>query len=682
MRDPRRYLLRAHRTFESKLRRAVLTALGLAVVAALCASYAGQKIASRHGLDDFWSPGLGIVAIASLEVFGSLFLALAVLFAWRRRLGLRIFLFMLLIALSYAGLRAGLREHTRYIGENLLTRRPDLVAAFEEKFRTKVFLVAPTDPYPVQVPENDRTNPLVIRFAPLRTRNFLPNREVDLVLTDTDGREVAGKRLSPQSPDASQLVSLWRVIPGRREVFLSVQRRGWLNRALGGYLTFVAVAAPVPASPGPNFVLISYDALRADHLRCYGYQKDTSSSIDAMAAQSALFSNASSQASSTLPSHVSILTSLYPINHAMVSRRFELPGIKLRGEINTLAEYLRDGGYECAAFTEGGFLSSIYGFDRGFDVYDNGDGESAYPADGLIDKTFDKASKWVRDHRDSKFFVFIHSYQTHYPYSPPKPFDTMFDPKYAGKLGNALTCDQISDIRQGKLTLTDADISHIVALYDGEIRYADGFIGSLRTLLDEIGIGKNTVVILTSDHGVELNDHGIVPQHGETIYEDQTHVPLIFYCPAQFAPTRSEVPVELNDIMPTILDLAGIEPPAYLEGRSLVPILNGKGVPVSDQRPVIAEAEAARVIRSLRKGALKYIRNFDGSPEEFFDLSTDRSERNNLVRRFPDKVRQMRGEMDVWLERQRWLGAERKTDQQVAPLPQEVRDRLKALGYL
>ena len=310
-----------------------------------------------------------------------------------------------------------------------------------------------------------------------------------------------------------------------------------------------------------GIILISLDTLRADHLGCYGYHRNTSPFIDTFSKESVVFENTAVQSPWTLPSHMSIMTSLYPSFHGVVKKSSRLPESRV-----TLAQLLRKGGYQTAAFTDGGNVGSVFGFNRGFDLY-----EDEWIG---IAKTVPKVKQWLNENGSKPFFLFIHCYDIHSPYNPPPPYNALFhDFIYRGNLvPSTPTLLSTTNKKKNELNITDQDIRHFIALYDGGIRYTDQWIGNLLSYLRSSGLYENSLIIITSDHGEEFMEHGAF-SHWQLYYRPNLHVPLIMRIPGYpKEEIRINQLVQSIDLLPTILDIA--ELPAYNEaqGVSLLPL--------------------------------------------------------------------------------------------------------------
>lgn len=333
------------------------------------------------------------------------------------------------------------------------------------------------------------------------------------------------------------------------------------------------------ASVDYNVVIICLDTLRADHLSCYGYSRETTPNIDRlMAAQGILFEWAISQSNLSQYSHAALFTSEYVFKHKHNfvhitdrGRRFSV-----NDEI-TLAEVLRDNGYKTAAFIYNQpHLSPEYGLNKGFDKYNFGI-DTKRPKVSFK-KTVPQALSWIKKHRKNKFFVFLHSFDIHSPFC--SPYEHFFDPHYKepSNIEFRSSTQDHSFCRHHPVVemLTQ---EHIIAHYDGGIKYADVFVGKFLRQLKHWGLLDRTIVILLSDHGETMGEHGNVPfYHGLTMYDEELHVPLIIMHPGlEYRGVRIASQVQLINVMPTVLDFLGIKRGQMkIDGRSLVDLIKGK----------------------------------------------------------------------------------------------------------
>ena len=248
-------------------------------------------------------------------------------------------------------------------------------------------------------------------------------------------------------------------------------------------------------------VLILLDTVRADHLGCYGYHRPTSPNLDALARAGVKFEQAVSPSPWTLPSVAALLAAEYP-------QRVLKKGQLLR----SLVERLSEAGITAAAFTEGGYVSRAYGLDRGFDHYEEEEGpvQLLKPGErrdpntrGGIEHTFAMARRWLSRNQNRRFFLFIHTYEPHTPYTN----DDFTQGIESGLVGPVFAIDLIPRIRSRELVLNDADVEYVKALYDGDILNSDLHVGEFLTFLEDRGLRDRTLLVITSDHGEELNDH-------------------------------------------------------------------------------------------------------------------------------------------------------------------------------
>jgi arylsulfatase A-like enzyme len=368
------------------------------------------------------------------------------------------------------------------------------------------------------------------------------------------------------------------------------------------------VACGPTSDPVRRIVIVTFDTTRADRLGCYGYEDAATPNIDAFAADGVLFEQAVSAIPTTLPSHSTMFTGLYPFDHGV---RYNIV-FRLGAEAFTLAEALRSAGYGTAAFPASFILASRFGLNQGFDTwseppksdlrYAGSPGTVQRPAGEGVDL----ALEWLERQRGRKSFLWLHFYDPHAPYTPPFPFLSRF---------------------RGRP-------------YDGEIAYADAQFGRLLEHLRADDDWRSTLVVVAGDHGEGLHEHR-ERFHASLVYETTQRVPLIIGAPAA-RPGRVAEPVGLADLMPTVLDLAGIDPPPGLRGTSLRPALEGGRLP---RRDLYFESLAGALnygwaeLEGVRRGSWKLI---DSPDPELFDLETDPSERINLALLEPERVTDLR----------------------------------------
>jgi arylsulfatase A-like enzyme len=421
----------------------------------------------------------------------------------------------------------------------------------------------------------------------------------------------------------------------------------------------------------PSVLLISIDTLRADHLSCYGYARETSPHLDAFARDAALFENAYAQAPFTLTSHMSIFTSLFPESHDVTEER------KLSSRVPLLTEVLRDAGYTTLGFYSGYWLDPTYGFARGFDRY-----ERHHSGDEAIEKTLSVLPEVAGT--DKPFFLFFHLMDVHSGpldekgqplYNAPPAYRDFFLPHPELDTARHLS----RRIYNGRIVLTEKERANVVAQYDGGILYADWIVGQLLRKTKELGLYEPALIIVTSDHGESLGDHGTFKGHG-LLWENGLRVPLLVKLPkhhgsgVQWQGKRLRYRVQSIDVAPTILSVARLDVPAPAQGWSLL---------TPGDRVVLAQrARRKPGGTALVDGRYKLVGG--GSKWSLFDLVADpgevhslHAERPNLLRRMEGKL----GELSRELRDTRNLLAQDEADTPVT-LDQDTREELRALGYL
>ena len=446
--------------------------------------------------------------------------------------------------------------------------------------------------------------------------------------------------------------------------------------------------APRESAGGrPNVLLVSIDSLRPDHLHCYGAEHDTSPVIDALARDGTRFQTVVSPSSWTLPAHLTLLTGLPPERHGVVD-----DATRLRGDALFLTEVLWQAGYTTAGFVSAPYLDAMYGFSQGFDLYDDYSiakrsfeasqhGSTSPLLLGIFDAWLER---WNADGRERPFFAFLHMWDVHYDYTPPPPYDTMFDPDYRG----SVTGEDFELGTQVHVGMDPRDLAHVVALYDGEIRYTDHYLGLVLERLRALGILDQTIVVVTADHGDEFLEHGR-KGHKQALYDESILVPLIIRYPGTVPAGRVvNEQVRLMDVGPTILTLAGLPRPADFGAAGTGPYaardLGPWVTAPPDRRPPPLPAfsdlvgDAPVPLASIRTPDLKLIQEQGaGGREELYALASDPGERTNLLPGAAPAVVPLQQELSDW--RTTWSDRHLAA---AATLDEEHRERLRALGYL
>jgi arylsulfatase A-like enzyme len=471
------------------------------------------------------------------------------------------------------------------------------------------------------------------------------------------------------------------------------------HRLVRGRGTQPAVAGGGGKATGPNIVFILIDTLRKDHLPMYGYSRNTSPALAEFARQGLVFTTAYAQASYTRASVATLFSSLYPSVHKANADRDFLPS-----SVPLLPESLRAAGYQTFAISANAQVSPTFGYARGFDAFRVWKTESefrvtlagrilikllGYPMMGRLlneprelvptaDSITDATLEWVDEAGREPFFLYVQYIDPHDPYRAPAPYDRSFDhradpPRRAG-------VDPLATVSGADRAKVAKDLDD----YDGEIRFVDHHTGRLLKGLEQRGLLSNTLVIITSDHGEEFYDHA-QDNHGRTAYEEVVRVPLIFWWPDRIpAGSTSDALVGLIDLMPTILDVAGLEPPPGVQGRSLAALLRDPSAPWSP-RPLLMQVISKMFeIEAMRDGSLKYIRYARGAregQEELYDLATDPLERSNLVEQRQARVASLRKTLDAFNDvLDRYSSA--IPAEQIDKMDRDTERALRSLGYI
>ncbi|MBW1854384.1 MAG: sulfatase-like hydrolase/transferase [Deltaproteobacteria bacterium] len=371
----------------------------------------------------------------------------------------------------------------------------------------------------------------------------------------------------------------------------------------------------VPSSPdNPNIILISLDTLRAQSMSCYGFKKKTTPFIDQIAKEGVLFANMCAAATSTPPSHMSMMTGLYLSVHGVLNKQV------LDQKIKTLPEILSDIGYATCAVTEDGFLVRDMGFGRVFDAYyeikDVVLFDKLSVVGGFAKDVFKRGKNWIDEKIDQKFFLFLHTYEVHGPLFPPPPYDTMF----LKSPDNYSKYFKLFREYKGRVDMHSIPPEFLRAQYEGEIRYVDEVIKDFMAFLNNRGLGRKTLVIITSDHGEELFERQNIVGHGYHTYDTESHIPFIMWMPGKIPPgIRIKNQVSNVDILPTVVDFLQLNLMEQVQGQSLYPLIQGPNS--YDERLVFCETAKQNCVRSLQYKFIDsnelYLYNSD--PEEQYN---------------------------------------------------------------
>ena len=427
-----------------------------------------------------------------------------------------------------------------------------------------------------------------------------------------------------------------------------------------------------------NVILISIDSLRADHTSAYGYRRDTTPTLQSLAAAGVRFENTSSTTSWTLPAHMSMLTGRSLLGHGVIA-----DDRALTGDVPTLAQSFQAAGYTTKAITSAPYLEHRFGFDHGFDDYDDQtvrfDSTSASyqtVTAPLVQKT---AAKWLTTHRNQQFFLFLHYWDVHYDYAPGPPYDTMFDPDYRGSING----DNFYFNPAVNKSMKPEDLAHVVALYDGEIRLVDDHLAALLRTLGYLGLSDKTIIVVTADHGDEFFEHGHKGHH-RTLYEEVLHVPLVLYVPG-LEPTERRVTMETSivDIMPTLLSIVGIEIPKGVEGVDMSSVAyRGDSEWDRSTEGELYRRGSLNVQVSLQNERTKIIEEFYRLQMHSYDLTLDPGEHTPRATHIGFATA-LASELTGWLNGE-WRVFRGRIDHNGVNhihLDAGTRERLRALGY-
>jgi arylsulfatase A-like enzyme/Flp pilus assembly protein TadD len=424
------------------------------------------------------------------------------------------------------------------------------------------------------------------------------------------------------------------MVPSRRFAFL------WIASLL-----LLCPGLLAESQPALNVVIITIDTLRADHLGCYGYKQIRTPNIDALASESARFERAYTPVPVTLPAHTVIFTGTYPVFSGM----HDFSGNKLNPKQPTLASVLKRQGYTTGAVIGSAVLDARFGLNQGFDFYyDHFDfsrleesnlEEMERPGNVVADVALD----WLGKNRQNRFFLWMHLYDPHYPYRPPLPYSEQYKDR----------------------------------LYDGEIAFADAQVGRLISFLKANNIYRNTMIVLSGDHGESLGEHG-EKTHGFFIYNATLHVPVIIHLPGSTSTRTVSELVSLADLMPTVLQVLKVELPAEVQGHTLLPLMVPRKA--EESRDLYAETFLPRLhfnwseLRAVETDRYQFI---DAPKPELYDLSKDPGETQNLYADKKAVAEELRHRLTA-------LVGQYSASQELAEktgLDPALMERLKSLGY-
>ena len=429
---------------------------------------------------------------------------------------------------------------------------------------------------------------------------------------------------------------------------------------------------------GYNIIILVLDTLRSDHLGCYEYFRDTSPEIDKLALRAVRFNNAFASIPITLPSHVSILTGLYPQTAGILFNYG-----RLSDKTITMAEILQESGYRTAAVVSTAVLKKSKNLNQGFHEYYHNfgieelRGKIGWEVKGIAKDANRLSLDWLEKiKKDEKFFLFINYYDIHAPYIEHENFKNVFNPA---------SSEFSTYLKREWTTMPSPDWKRkIITYYDRSIAYTDHSVGELWRKLNDMGFRDNTIVIITSDHGNGLYQHHDYWSHGKYLYDEQIKIPLLLLLPDLDEKLEVSRIVETVDILPTVLDLLGATGPIGIDGKSMVPLLEGKDWSKPDRAYAMRKPDdnSGNILPrqfSVRTPESKLISTFEGK-KEFYNLDRDPYEKENIYSRTEKK----RGRLisDLLSQGETWFDLKNvKNIIPDAPDPETLKE-LKSLGYI
>ena len=436
------------------------------------------------------------------------------------------------------------------------------------------------------------------------------------------------------------------------------------------------------AGSGYNLLLITIDTLRADHLGLYGYRRATSPSIDALGRRAMVFDQAYTFWPKTRGSFAMVMTGRTPSQNGY-SKKHPL----ILGFNPTLATALKAGGYATAATVDNPNVAAQHGYAQGFDSY-----RETWTEKGLgseVDRTraiTADGARYLRSApREKPFFLWLHYVSPHGPYEPPAPYDTRFMDEQSRQGPRLRRVDGFhGGVRREWARQDGLPLGHYVALYDGEIAAVDAEVGQVLAALEESGQAARTVVVLTSDHGESLGEHGYYFDHGEDLFDPCLRIPLLVAGPG-VKPGRSDELVSTLDLMPTLLDAAKVAYPPGLEGGSLLPLAAGSG---QLARPRLFAQNERNLSATLdrRHKLVATPRQAGGHDFALYDRQADPGETADAAGKQPDVLRTQRRELELFFERsdREWGHTRKLVGDAPGPRPDTgaACEQLKALGYV
>jgi len=422
-----------------------------------------------------------------------------------------------------------------------------------------------------------------------------------------------------------------------------------------------------------NVLIFVLDAAQASHLSCYGYHRKTTPIIDKLGKEGIVFLNGYCQAVYTRASTASLMTGWYPDAHYVL-----YPEHKLNDNAVTMAEMFQKSGYNTAAFVAVGNASSAFGFRQGFDYFYESFKQETYTA--KAEDFLPTLLPWIEKHNSKPFFLYVHFREPHSFIDPPLPFTDMFDKDYQGTINPQKDRERIAS---GEIEMTPRDLYYIIATYDASICYADSVIGKIIDKLKSSGLYERTIIIIITDHGEALWEHGFFG-HNTHLYEEISHIPFIIKLPTstKMGDKKSEALVQTIDLLPTLVDILQLSSHnnVVLQGKSLLPLMAGSISSVNDLLYFRTVWRKPRY--GVRDSVYKYIIHTINGDEELYNLRDDPQERRNLMESSEIIENYFRQQFSIWLHQQRYLRGIFRGSEGVFEIDEATLKNLKALGYI
>jgi len=436
-----------------------------------------------------------------------------------------------------------------------------------------------------------------------------------------------------------------------------------------------------PSAPSSNIIIILIDTVRRDAISCYGGRPGVTPRIDAVAADGVRFEQAVSTSGWTVPAIGSLLTGAWPTIHGSVGKGLHIT--PMREELPVATELFKQKGFGTVAFATSAFVSPLLGVDRGFDLFDHE--YSVNWEARRADTTITLAIAELRKRKDRPTFYFIHLFDPHLDYDPPREYGSLYteaerEPAPPLSLGAVLALRTGAD---GTAPPDPADQSYVRGLYDGEVAFMDSQIGRFVDELKSLDLYERSTIVIVADHGEEFWDHGGF-EHGHTLYDELVAIPLIMKFPGEIVPGAPTVKsqVRLLDVGPTLFELADIDPPESFVGQSLMPHVRGE---TDDDLDAYCESTLYGPPRfAIRGSRYKYVAvpaKHGLVSGELYDWRNDPGETTDLTAEVPDVASRLRADLTEWYQKN---AAQAQEMSRVTPIdmhPDRIK-LLKSLGYV